>query len=123
VSGLVDDSPHVTLANIPLLLPGATVSENVVFKGVWPQFLLHQKVSVVPVAEESVPVSLATVSASTTLWAIPWTLLLIILVVVLIVIAVVRWRRRRRLRAATGQSSGSGAGIHSGSMAEPKVPA
>jgi hypothetical protein len=122
VSGLVDDSHHVTLANIPLLLPGATVTENVAFTGVWPQFLLHPKASVVPVAEETVPATLATVSASTTLWAIPWTLVLIVLIVALIVIAVVR-RRRRRSRTPKGRHSASRAGIQSNTMSEPKVPA
>jgi hypothetical protein len=121
VTGLIDDSHHVKVSTIQLLLPGATVNESAVVTGEWPQFILHPTVSAVPLANETVTVALAPVSASTTLWAIPWTLIIIVLV--LVALAGYWWRRRRRSRAAAGQSPAPGDGMTSDLSAESKVPA
>jgi hypothetical protein len=109
VSGLLDDTHTVRLVNIPLLLPGASVTERAVISGVWPQFRLHQTVSVQPVATSGSVGDLSPVSAGSTLWAVPWTLLVLVLV---LVVGLVVWMRRRSRKAPGDESSdvGEGAG-------------
>jgi hypothetical protein len=97
VSGLVSDHRQIALANLPLLLPGASTDERVVVAGVWPQFRLRATVSAieqVPVGSAGVP-SLATVSASVSVWAIPWPLLAVIVLMLIAVVVSFRLRRRR----------------------------
>jgi hypothetical protein len=97
VSGVVSDHRQVALANLPLLLPGATTDERVVVPGLWPQFRLRATVSAVeqlPVGSAGVP-ALSTVSASVSLWAIPWPLLAVIALLVVAIALALRLRRRR----------------------------
>jgi hypothetical protein len=98
VTGLVADTKTVAVPKVPILLPGASVAESVVVPGLWPQFRLHATVTVQPkvVAPATGAPAMAAVTASTSVWAVPWTLLLIIL---LIVVALVLWRRLRARRA------------------------
>jgi hypothetical protein len=86
---------RVQPASIPLLLPGATVAEHAVVSGVWPGVLLRQRVIARPIAlpGSTVP-GLVPATASTTVSAVPWTLLAIIIVLVLAIVLV--WRRRKR---------------------------
>ena len=93
VSGLIDDTHTAQLGNIQLLLPGTSVTQSVVISGVWPQFRLHQTVSAQPVVLDGSAGDLSPVGASSTLWAVPWLLVIIVLV---LVVAVVAWVRRRR---------------------------
>jgi hypothetical protein len=97
VSGLVSDHRQIALANLPLLLPGASTDERVVVAGVWPQFRLRATVSAmeqVPVGSAGVP-SLATVSAGVSVWAVPWSSLALIVLVLVAVAVTFRLRRRR----------------------------
>jgi hypothetical protein len=101
VSGLIDDTHGARLGNIPLLLPGSAVTQKAVIAGVWPQFRLRQTASVLPVAYAGAQPDLSAVSASSTLWVVPWLLLVIILV---IIVGIVVWVRRRRARRAAPPS-------------------
>ena len=97
VSGLVADSHSGRFAPIPLLLPGSSVSEVAVIHGVWPQFLLHSSVTVDPVLTNGTGSEpLNSVSASTTVWAIPWALLVLILVILAVVVYLRRGRKASR---------------------------
>jgi hypothetical protein len=109
VSGLIGDNHHVSLAKIPLLLAGKSVAESVVFSGVWPEVLLRQSVTASPVAVpgSSVP-GLVPVTASTSVWAVPWTLLAIIVLVILAWVLMRRLRKRRPAGRAAGEA-GDGA--------------
>jgi hypothetical protein len=101
VSGLIDDTHSARLGNIPLLLPGSAVTQKAVVTGVWPQFRLRQTASVLPVTYVGAQADLSPVSASSTLWVVPWLLLIIILV---IIVGIVVWVRRRRSRRAAPPS-------------------
>ncbi len=97
VSGLVADSRSVKLPKIAVLLPGSSVSEHVVVPGLWPQVLLHATVTAQPLAVSgATPPGLVAATASTWLWAIPWTLI----VIVVLLLAGYWWYRRRRRRRA-----------------------
>jgi hypothetical protein len=98
-SGLVADSRSVKLPKIALLLPGSSVTEHVTVPGLWPQFLLHTTVTAQPLTASGAPLpGLVTVTASTWVWAIPWSAIVILLVL----LGGLWWylRRRRRQRAA-----------------------
>jgi hypothetical protein len=99
VSGPVADTRTAPVPRIALLLPGSSVAERVEVPGLWPQLLLHTSVTARPsaVPGSALP-ALAPVTATTWVWAIPWTLL----VIVVIVLAAAAWwyRRRRRRRSA-----------------------
>jgi hypothetical protein len=119
VSGLIGDTHTVHLSNLALLLPGASVTQSAVITGVWPQFRLHQTVSVQPVMYQGSSTTLSPVSASTTLWAVPWLLLLLILIVI---VGAVVWARRRSRRAPDGAPT-TDEGTPEDSTAKAKVPA
>ena len=121
VSGLLDDTHTARLANIQLLLPGTSVTQSVVIGGVWPQFRLHQTVSAQPVVLSGSAGGLSPVSASSTLWAVPWLLLLVVLVIVVVAVAWVR--RRRRLRNAPAATSGVGSDPVPDDAVKAEVPA
>jgi uncharacterized protein (DUF2062 family) len=93
------------VANIALLLPGASATESAVLTGVWPEIVLHAAVTVHPTdlagsgAAVGGPV-LAPITISTLVWAIPWALLVLVLLVVIAVVAVRRIRARRAERRA-----------------------
>jgi len=107
LSGVIGDSHRADLPKIPLLLAGTSVSESVVVSGVWPQFLLHQTVTATPVALAGNSVSgLVPVTASSSVWAVPWTLLAIVVLVVLLVLLFLRLRRRRAARRGADEPVG-----------------
>lgn len=101
VSALVADSKTVAIPKIPILLPGASVAESVVVPGVWPQFRLSATVTAQPKVISTVTSApaMAAVTAGTSVWGVPWTLLLIIVV---LVVALVLWRRLRARRDRPG---------------------
>jgi hypothetical protein len=98
VSGLVAEAKTVVIPKIPILFPGASVDESAVVTGLWPQLRLQATVTAQPkvVTTAVAAPAMAAVTAGTSLWAVPWTL---ILVIVVIVVALVLWRRLRRRRA------------------------
>jgi hypothetical protein len=97
ISGWAQSAAPVHPARIALLLPGASLTETAVVRNVWPQF--RQKATVttraIPVAGLALPAPVST-TASRSLWAAPWT---IIIVVVVAVGAALIWRRLRHRRA------------------------
>ena len=97
VSGLVADTKTVVVPKIPILLPGASVEESVIVPGLWPQLRLQATVIAQPkvVSSAAGAPALAPVTASGSVWAVPWTLLLIIVVVVAALVLRRRLRRRR----------------------------
>jgi hypothetical protein len=98
VSGLIGSQQQRALANIPILLPGASLVENVVVPKVWPQFRVNETETATPLSLTGgrVP-GLGLVTSGTGVWAVPWTLLAIL---VLLVLGVVLWRRTRSRRPA-----------------------
>jgi hypothetical protein len=113
VSGVIGATHRVGVAKIPLLLPGTSVAESAVVSGVWPEVLLHQSVTARPVAVpgSSVP-GLVPVTAGTSVWAVPWTLLALIVVVILAVILARRFRSRRAARHRAGEPADGAATEH-----------
>jgi len=71
-----------TLPQVPLLLPGNSVNETVQVPGVFPTGPLTAAVAVIPLhlQGEVDPGLVRKVTASTTLWAVPWPLLAVLLV-------------------------------------------
>jgi hypothetical protein len=93
VSGLIGSRRQVHLANVALLLPGASLAESVAVPRVWPQVWLHTTESAQPLSLGGTTVpGLGPATAGTGVWAIPWTLLGIL---VLLVLTVILWRRTR----------------------------
>lgn len=81
VSGLFGASRHVAVAGVPLLLPGDSLRETAHLSGVWPQLSAGVKVTAQPLAAAGdVDPHLLTVTASTRLLAVPWSLLVLIVV-------------------------------------------
>jgi hypothetical protein len=100
VSGFLD-AKQVALPKVLFLLPGAALPESVVIAGVWPQFLLRATVVARPMAPagiNNVP-GMQAVRTSSSLWAIPWPLLLLIALVALAGFLVRRARTRARTRS------------------------
>ena len=95
ISGLFGTTGRaVSVAHVPLLLPGASLPVKVRVDGVWPELVMHASVSVKPVgaagaANPVLPVN----TARTSFWAVPWTLLTIALAVVALLIGRLWWRR------------------------------
>jgi Bacterial protein of unknown function (DUF916) len=97
VSGLLGGHRRVDLTGIPLLLPGDSLRETGRVSGVWPTFTLRATVTAQPlvVAGDTDP-RLLSASASTRLWAVPWTLIALLLVLVAAVGLAFRIRSQRR---------------------------
>ncbi len=95
ISGLLGASASASgIADIPLLLPGGSAPVTVHIKGVWPQILVKGKVTVTPVsAPGAVNPTLHSASASASVWAVPWTLLIVIIVLIAGAGYLI-WRRR-----------------------------
>jgi hypothetical protein len=103
VSGLFGSKRQVALPGVPLLLPGDSLQETAHVTGVWPEFLLQAKVTAKPLpAVGDTDPRLLTVTASTKVWAFPWTLLAIV-IVVLVAIRVAFVLRKRRSGPADPQ--------------------
>jgi hypothetical protein len=82
---------------VPLLLPGGSYRVRVQVTGVFPEISLSATARLVPEGlRGDVNPSLHITTASVTVLAIPWSLIVIIVVVALAVIGVL-WRRRRRM--------------------------
>jgi hypothetical protein len=119
VSGLVGTSVHTRLPEISFLLPGDSVSESSTVRGVWPQVV--SRASVTATAETIAngrSVGLTPVTASTTVWTVPWVLLLI---VVALIVGLLLYPRRRKSRAQ-GSDRGSGAPLVSSPAQKVEVP-
>lgn len=99
VSQVVGSTGHAEVPGIPLLLPGASVTEHATVTGLWPQFLLRAKVTAVgrpPANSGAKPV---TATASAAVWAIPWPAIAVIGLVALALLVLFLRRPRRRARS------------------------
>jgi hypothetical protein len=97
ISGLLG-SVHVTVADIPVLLPGSSVVMTVPVHGVFPQVLMTTHVTLTPlVPSGSVDPGIVVTHTSKHFWAVPWVLLGIVVLLGL------TWRQTRKRR---GRSSG-----------------
>lgn len=93
--GTKSTAPHVP--QLQLLLPGSSVKQSVQVSGVFPEVRESAHVSVEPlVIPGSVQPPSGPFRASTSFWAVPWTLIAVIVAVILLVLG---WVRRRRGRA------------------------
>jgi hypothetical protein len=123
VSGLLGASVHARLPGVTFLLPGASVSGSAQVRGVWPQVLSHASVTGTPrTIATGKSVALTPVTASTTVWTVPWVLLII---VVILIAGVLQYRRHRKRRPARhgrhGRHSAKGSRLPSTSSPDPKV--
>jgi hypothetical protein len=99
LSGLLGDNEQTLLGKVPLVIPGASLRESVNIGGIWPQVLLHSTVSVQPVElSGGLESNLTPVSASTSFWALPWSLLGVIVLVLAGCGLAFRLRARRASR-------------------------
>lgn len=89
------------IARTPLLLPGAHLPMRVEVHHVWPQLLMHARVTVTAlgVAGAANPQLVAS-SASVSFWAVPWTLIALIVVLIALVVGFFVWRHRLNARPA-----------------------
>jgi hypothetical protein len=111
VSEVVGATRRVNVTAIPLLLPGASVSERAVVTGIWPQFLLGATVTARPhVPSGSGVPNPRTVTVGTSVWAVPWPLIVLIVLIVFAVYLARRYRRRVRTGKEAGGSGGEGTG-------------
>lgn len=96
LSGLLGGSEQALLGKVPLVIPGASLSESVVIARVWPQFLVRTSVSVPPLAlTGGIETPLTPVSASSSVWAVPWTPLAVVVLVLASFGLAFRLRARR----------------------------
>jgi len=103
IKGLIGGgSTAADLQDIPLLMPGASVDVTTVVSDVAPLIYLSSEVAVTAVAPgtDANPV-VAPASASTHIWAVPWTLLALLLALGLLATLLLR---RRKSPPATGGS-------------------
>ena len=86
-----------TLPQVPLLLPGGSMDETVQIPGVFPTGQLTATVAIVPLhlQGEVDPGLVRKVTASTTVWAIPWPLIVLVLLLSGLGAEYVRRRHRR----------------------------
>lgn len=96
VHGLFGSTAHArSVPAIPVLLPGGSYAVSVPVTGVFPEISLTATARLVPHSlRGDINPGLHPTTASTSVLAIPWILIVIIVVVVLAVIALF-WRRRR----------------------------
>jgi hypothetical protein len=113
LSGLFGNTGTVPkLPEISELLPGAAARFRVHISGVWPEFLLSGSVRVTPIGVSGTVVpTLHVASASTSVWAIPWALIILILILVGGGYALRRYQRKRAVsrRKPSHSRSKSGA--------------
>ena len=94
--------------NLPLLIPGGAVDLSVQLPHVWPEVRVRTTVSVRPLLMPGdIDPGLRLYTASTTCWAIPWSLLLLTLGLLILALFVRRQRRRAARRKLTGADPGS----------------
>jgi hypothetical protein len=92
----------VRLGDVPALLPGESVEVAGVVKGVFPQLSEKVTVTLTPIAPVgAADPTLHPFTATTSITAMPW-LVLLILAIVLLLWVLRRWRRRRQGSPGTG---------------------
>lgn len=98
VTGLFGSSGSTSkLVQLPLMLPGAQFPMRVEVHHVWPQLLMHARVTITPLGVAgAVDPGLHASSAVTSFWAVPWTLLALIVVAIGLAVGGVIWHRRRK---------------------------
>ena len=93
-----------TLADLPELLPGASLTRTVSTTGVWPTTRMRAQIALIPFASEEIPPVVTTqVSATAASWAWPWgqgIALIILVLVIFIGLGAQRARRRRAVDSA-----------------------
>ncbi len=108
VTGLLGSKRVVNVPKVALLLPGASVSEEVAIPSVWPQLLAHEVVTARPTVLATGQRSHAvTATASTWLWTIPWPLIVVIIVLIGVLYLYRRQRSRRSPDRPRGTTPGS----------------
>lgn len=102
VTGLFGSTGSTSkLVRLPLMLPGAQLPMRVEVRGVWPQLLMHARVTIAPLGVSgAVDPGMHASSAVTSFWAVPWTLLALIVVVIALAVGLVIWHRRRKAQFA-----------------------
>jgi hypothetical protein len=108
VSGLFGTKRTAThVAQIQLLLPGNAVNQTVKLTGVIPEIRDSAHVSISPlyIQGTSEPAS-GPFKATTSFWAVPWTLIAIVVAIILLAIGALWWRRRRRRGPGEAQEPG-----------------
>jgi len=106
VHGLLGSSHSVSLKVVPLLLPGGSYKVSARVPGVLPEIAVTATVKLRPEGlRGDVNPALTPVSASVTLWVVPW-LLVAVIVIIIVIVAWLIWRRRRRGIAPVGASVG-----------------
>lgn len=97
VTGILGSKRVVNVPKVSLLLPGASIPEQVAVAGVWPQLLAHDVVIAKPIVLATGHGSPAvSASASVWLWTVPW---LLVILVIVVVVAIYLYRRKRSLRS------------------------
>jgi hypothetical protein len=97
----------VHVAQIQLLLPGNAVKQTVDITGVIPEIRDSAHVSISPLyIQGTVQPASGPFKATTSFWAIPWTLIAIVIAIILLAIGGLWWRRRRRRGPANGEEPG-----------------
>ncbi len=110
VSGLLGSKGTTAIAKVGLLLPGASLSESAVVPQLWPQLIERATVTAHGQATENSNVNAVTsATASTSVWAIPWTLLGIVALVLLLLVVLLLVRSRRATSAPRHARHGKGA--------------
>jgi hypothetical protein len=98
VSGLFGAAATQRLKPISLLLPGASLQEQVEIGGVLPTFRLHSTVTLRAVAPPGgASPNLGSLTSATGLWAVPWGLVFLVVLLVAVLVAFLtrkRWARR-----------------------------
>jgi hypothetical protein len=121
VSGLLGARVQSHLPGVSFLLPGASVSETALIRGVWPQIVSRTSVTAsARTIDTGKSAALAPVSATATVWTVPWVLLIILVV---LVAAALLYVRRRKNRPRPNPTSGAGSSPASSPDAKVKVSA
>lgn len=94
VRGLVGSAATVSVPDLPVLLPGGSATVTTIVPDVLPALRMTADVIIDPAgAQGDANPNAPSVTASTTFWAVPWTLLALL---VLIGLLTAWWLRRRR---------------------------
>ncbi len=93
------------LPAVPPLLPGGSITFSTRVRGVPPEISVTATVRLSPGGlPGDINAGIRVTTASVTLWAIPWILVVLVVIVVFVVVALI-WRRRRRSPARSGVSA------------------
>ncbi|MFT3855483.1 MAG: hypothetical protein QM733_22550 [Ilumatobacteraceae bacterium] len=97
------------LADLTELLPGAEVRQQVVVSGLPAALRAWVGLTLLPVDTSGrLPAAAPKVAVSTTVWAVPWPLVIVLL---LIALGLVEWRRRVAVRKRKAAASGAPAAV------------